>query len=247
MNFASLRERKNEMARGSYYTPKTIDTKARQILWKLKKYRKPHKIKFAPERSALLIMDMQKYFLDKNSHAFLPSALPIIPKIEELRDSYLKANLPVIFTRHINNQHNAKMLKEWWSDLITEDNLLSEITEELFYPEATVIKKSQYDAFYQTNLEDLLRHKKITQVLITGVMTHLCCETTARSAFVRGFKVFFTIDGTATENEEFHWATLLNLSHGFAISVLIEEIEKCLKKSALGNYPTNTILDCRKF
>jgi isochorismate hydrolase len=55
-------------------------------------------------------------------------------------------------------------------------------------------------------------------------MTHLCCETTARSAFVQGYNVFFPIDGTATYNEEFHFATLTNLAHGFANIVLIENL-----------------------
>jgi len=61
-------------------------------------------------------------------------------------------------------------------------------------------------------------------VVICGVMTHLCCETTARSAFMRGFEVFFTVDGTATYTEAFHRASLLNLSHGFAVPVLVENI-----------------------
>jgi isochorismate hydrolase len=60
-------------------------------------------------------------------------------------------------------------------------------------------------------------------------MTHLCCETTARSAFVRGFEVFFTIDGTATYNQGFHLGTLVNLSHGFATPVLASEILSTLE------------------
>jgi isochorismate hydrolase len=55
-------------------------------------------------------------------------------------------------------------------------------------------------------------------------MTHLCCETSARAAFVRGFEVLFPVDGTATYNQAFHRATLLNLSHGFAKVVLADEI-----------------------
>jgi isochorismate hydrolase len=87
-----------------------------------------------------------------------------------------------------------------------------------------LLKKRQYDAFYQTNLAKMLRSQAVKQVVICGVMTHLCCETTARSAFVRGFKVFFTIDGTATYREDFHRATLLNLAHGVATPVLVDEI-----------------------
>ena len=55
-------------------------------------------------------------------------------------------------------------------------------------------------------------------------MTHLCCETTARSAFVRGFDVFFLVDGTATYNIEFHMSSLLTLTHGFVHPVRFQEI-----------------------
>jgi len=55
-------------------------------------------------------------------------------------------------------------------------------------------------------------------------MTHLCCETTARSAFMSGFDVFFTVDGTATYNKTFHLSTLINLAHGFAIPITTKEV-----------------------
>ncbi len=61
-------------------------------------------------------------------------------------------------------------------------------------------------------------------------MTHLCCETTARAAFTRGYEVYFSIDGTATYNHEFHLGTLMNLAHGFAIPILITEIIDHLNK-----------------
>ena len=47
-------------------------------------------------------------------------------------------------------------------------------------------------------------------------MTNLCCETTARDAFVQDFKVFFLTDGTATASAEMHRASLTNLAYGFA-------------------------------
>ena len=54
------------------------------------------------------------------------------------------------------------------------------------------------------------------EVIVTGVMTNLCCETTARDAFIRGFRVFFSTDATATINAELHEATLKNMAYGFA-------------------------------
>ena len=199
------------------------------MLQELKTFREGHKLDLRPGHCALLILDMQGFFLDESSHAHIPSALAIIPKVKSLMTAFLNNKLPVILTRHLNTKKDANLMDKWWRDLITEENPLSEITPEFKYPDAIVIKKTQYDAFYRTSLEDMLRKNGITQIVIAGVMTHLCCETTARSAFVRGFEVFFTIDGTATYNEDFHRATLLNLSHGFAIPVLCEEINEQLR------------------
>jgi isochorismate hydrolase len=82
-----------------------------------------------------------------------------------------------------------------------------------------VVRKTRYDAFTGTDLEGVLRRRGVRSVLITGVMTHLCCETTAREAFVRDFKVFFVVDGTATQTEDLHVASLKTLTDGFAIPV----------------------------
>ncbi len=215
--------------RKCYFTSKSIHEKSLQMLQELKTFRKRHKIDLKSGQCALLILDMQRFFLDESSHAHIPSATAIIPKIKNLMDAFLNNNLPVILTRHLNTKKDANLMDKWWRDLITEENPLSEITPELKHPSAIVINKTQYDAFYRTSLEDVLRKNGITQIVVTGLMTHLCCETTSRSAFVRGFEVFFTIDGTATYNEDFHRATLLNLSHGFAIPVLCEEIKEQLK------------------
>lgn len=213
----------------TYFTLKNVDKKSRDWLKNLLAFRKRRRIDFHPENSALLILDMQKYFLDKSSHAYIPSAPAIIPKIKNLMDAFLKKGLPVFFTRHIDQENIESCMNKWWRDSIQETDTLSEIIPELNHPDVIIIKKSQYDAFYQTPLEKLLKEKEIKQVLITGVMTHLCCETTARSAFMRDFIVFFPIDGSATYNKNFHRATLLNLSHGFAIPVLCKEIIDALE------------------
>ena len=177
-----------------------------------------------PHQAALLVLDMQRYFLDETSHAFIPSAPAIIPRIQSLQSTFINRHLPVIHTRHMNTPQNAGLMNSWWKELMIETNPLSEITADIQNNYAAVFIKSQYDAFYKTDLEQWLIGKHISQVVITGVMTHLCCETTARSAFMRGFQVFFTVDATATYNRQFHQASLLNLTHGFAVPVLCEQL-----------------------
>ena len=182
-----------------------------------------------PQCTSLLVLDMQEYFLEPSSHAFIPSAAAILPYIQALNQGFRSRKLPIIFTRHINSPENAGMMATWWKDLITEDHPLSQIVPELVSIADRVIAKTQYDGFYGTNLEEILRSERVRQVLISGVMTHLCCASTACSAFMRGFEVFFLVDGTATYSEQFHRATLLNLSHGFAIPVLTSEILRDLE------------------
>lgn len=207
-----------------YYDLETIDLQAEKFLHLIKPFRKRRKWVLHGNNAALLILDMQRYFLDESSHAHIPSGRAIIPKLRKLQDEFLKRNLTVIQTRHLNTPEDAGQMGKWWKEIIVVSNPLSQIVDELSSEKIPVIYKTQYDAFWNTNLEEILKGKGVQQVVIAGVMTHLCCETTARSAFIRGFEVLFTVDGTATYNKDFHLSTLLNLSHGFAIPVLVREV-----------------------
>lgn len=214
-----------------YFTADTIDAKSRDMVRDVSDLADGRGLELSSKRSALIVLDMQRYFLDKNSHAYIPSATSIVPGLIKLTAEYSRLGLPVVFTRHLNDDANAGMLSVWWQDLISRDNPNSQIISEFDLSRAILIEKNQYDAFHGTNLEEILREKRVTQVAICGVMTHLCCETTARSAFVRGFEVFFTVDGTATYHEEFHRATLINLAHGFAVPVLVDDILTSVSKT----------------
>jgi len=212
------------MEKEVYFT--TVNMNEKALGWQHGKEllsRRHEKQKFEPGSAALMILDMQDYFLSSESHAFVPSARAIIPAISDLISSFYRAERPVIFTRHTSNDSPSTML-EWWNDSITDEDERSKIIPELDRSRGIVLKKSTYDAFLGTELESLLHVKGVRQVVITGVMTHLCCETTARSAFNLGFSVFFPLDGTATYNSTFHLATLFNLSHGFAVPIRVAQL-----------------------
>lgn len=179
---------------------------------------------FSLANSALLIIDMQNYFLHAGSHAFLPAAQAIIPNINALIAVFKKAARPLYFTRHANNAQDAGQMAVWWHELLTKDHPLVDIETSLHFLDDQIIEKTQYDAFFKTDLESRLRQSGTKQLLITGVATHLCCESTARSAFMRDFAVFIAIDGTATLNRELHFASLNGLAHGCAIPVLTSDL-----------------------
>jgi isochorismate hydrolase len=212
-----------------YVTPETIESRSRDFLREYSGLQPARLPDFDFHRSALLVLDMQRVFLDPSSHAFIPSAPAVIPRIGILTEAYEIRNRPAIFTRHVNTPEDAGRMAEWWRNRIAPEDPLSALIPELDRPSDRVILKSRYDAFFRTPLEELLRGGGVDQVVICGVMTHLCCETTARSAFMRGFDVFFTVDGTATYTEDFHRASLLNLAHGFAVLTLSETILKAAR------------------
>jgi bifunctional isochorismate lyase/aryl carrier protein len=213
------------MEKELYFSSDTITDLANEILTSISSgHRQKGKANIDPEHAALLVLDMQAYFLQESSHAFIPSAMAILPKVKSLIQMFTTRFRPVVFTRHTNTPANAGQMLSWWKELIHPDSDLSSIVPELLTREGIVVEKHQYDAFFQTNLERILRDRKVRDVVITGVMTHLCCETTARSAFMHGYSVFIPVDGTATYNEAFHRASLLNLAHGFAYPTLVKDI-----------------------
>jgi len=213
---------------GSELSRKTEEWKSRLARYESGHRKAAHK--FRPGKSALLVIDMQRYFFDESSHAYLEPAPAIIPNLRRILEAYRRLGLPVIFTRHAYLKgENPGIMGTWWSELEQDGDPLAEVVRELEpLPGEPVLRKNRYSAFVGTGLEERLRRLGVERMLITGVMTHLCCDTTARDAFMRDFEVFFTIDGTASENEELHVATLITLTDGFAMPITTEEVLRCL-------------------
>jgi isochorismate hydrolase len=115
-------------------------------------------------------------------------------------------------------------MAHWWRDLLSGEHRYSQILPDLEAQAEQIINKTRYDAFFKTQLATVLDDLGVKQVVICGVMTHLCCESSARSAFMHDFEVIFPIDGTATYNEYFHLSALRNLAHGFAYIVFINDL-----------------------
>ena len=161
-------------------------------------------------KAAVLLIDLQEYF-----RALID---PVLENILNVISYAREKRIPLYFTQHGHEPGGEKgMLGDWWSDLImkgSEDALL--LPELKIGRDDHVIPKNTYSAFYQTEIEEKLKEQNIKDVIIGGVMTNLCCETTARDAFIRNFRVFFLADSTSTVNEDYHFATLKNLSYGFA-------------------------------
>lgn len=178
-------------------------------------------------RSALLVIDMQEYFR--------AIGVGIVDNVNRLIDGCGSKGVPVFYTRQgiRNPGKEGGMLLEWWGQVIRPGEPGHKLLPELHgIGEGAIIDKTRYSAFKKTNLDKTLRSRGIDTLIITGVMTNLCCETTARDAFMLDYNVIFASDANATILEEYHKATLTNLRFGFALIRSTDEIIDSLSRPA---------------
>ncbi len=201
-----------------YVTPQNIQIKGQQWLEKIAPFNS-HVMQLNPGKSALLVIDMQRFFLDPSSPSFTCGGLALLPNIRKLIIAYRSRGIPVIYTRHVHHPGllDAGIMGWWWQGMCLEGSPGSEVHPDIA-PQSgeKEILKHRYSSFYNTDLETILRVLKVEDLVITGIMTNMCCESTARDAYFRDYRVFFLADGTGTITEEMHIASLLNLAFGFA-------------------------------
>lgn len=200
-----------------YVTTETLDDKAEQWLSHIAPFN-THRMTLNRNSSALLVVDMQRFFLDPHSPTFTAGGPPIIPNIANLIRKFREAKRPVIYTCHVHQADGADagIMKWWWPGMCIEGTSESLVHDDIApRPGEKIIYKHRYSAFYNTDLETILRGLKIEDLVITGIMSNMCCESTARDAYFRDYRVFFPADATGSVTEEMHLATLLNLAFGF--------------------------------
>ena len=215
-----------------YATRETISAKGKYWLEHIAPFN-THKMHLNRNKAALLVIDMQLFFLDPASPSFTCGGLAILPKLEKLIHAFRQAGRPVIFTRHVHHPDHldAGIMGWWWEGMCLEGSPESEIHQDIS-PKSNekVIFKHRYSAFYNSDLETVLRCQHVEDIVITGIMTNMCCESTARDAYYRDYRVFFPADGTGSITEEMHIASLLNLAFGFSWVTDIDTIVAQLRE-----------------
>jgi nicotinamidase-related amidase len=155
-----------------------------------------------PARTALLLVDLQTAFVE-GSPVAAPAGRAVATRLGRLAGVCRDHQITVIHTMHVvrADGSNAGIMREILpvvaDGLINEGNPLAEL-----HPLAEVrpgdilVRKPRFGAFHGTDLELILRAAQIDTLLIGGIATHACCDTTAREASARDFKVLFLADGT---------------------------------------------------
>ncbi len=188
------------------------------------------------ERLALVDVDMQNCFVE-NSPFAAPRAFEILPRINRLADACRRNGAMVIHTLHVvrpdgsNTGVMGEIIPAVREGVINKGNPQAELHADVVVGRNDVIlEKPRYGAFHGTDLELILRDRGIDTLIVTGIATNVCCETTAREAAVRDFRVFFLSDATATSGigelsaDEVQRATCATLGKRFAQVLTTDEM-----------------------
>ena len=165
-----------------------------------------------PARAALLVHDMQRYFvrafeLERDGQPLPDAQINIaIANIRRLLDAAHAANIPVYYTAQPPRQNLAdrRLLTDFWGDGLQDDEN-AQILDELAPTEAdTVLTKWRYSAFVRSPLEEQLKDLGRDQLIIGGIYAHIGCLTTALEAFMRDIQPFMVADALADFTEKEH-------------------------------------------
>lgn len=188
-----------------------------------------------PERTALLVVDLQNDFCHADGYfsnlgfdvrPCAEAAVRARPVVADARALGLtvvwtmSTNAEPVTHRLLPHRFRRDGVEDRPPDQFVPGSWGWQLADELEpRDEELVVRKPRYDAFLRTPLEDELRSCGIDTLAVLGVITNCCVDTTARSAFMRGFDVLVLQDCVATfaEERDLHDAALRNLSLLFAV------------------------------
>lgn len=158
-----------------------------------------------PDRCALLIHDMQNYFLTAYQQDQEP-ARTMIANIDRLRSLCHELGIPVIYSMQPGDQHPDRrgLLADFWGTGMS-DGPDTEVIAELKPEEQDIqVTKWRYSAFQRTDLRQLLGYRNRDQLVVTGVYAHMGCMLSAAEAFMNDIHAFLAHDAVADFSREEH-------------------------------------------
>jgi ureidoacrylate peracid hydrolase len=200
-----------------------------------------------PAKTALVVVDMQNAFmLPGVAHSPCPMAPQIVPNINRLAQAVRETGGTVVWIR---TAYTDETLESWSvlygmigpqgtqkrAKALTAGSKGHELWPELeVQPQDLIVDKNRYSAFIQGSsaLAAILGGRGLDTLLITGTVTNVCCESTARDAMMLDFKAVMVTDGNAAITDEDHNASLCNFYLTFGDIMSTDFAIDCLRRNA---------------
>lgn len=196
-------------------------------------------------RTALLVIDLQDFFMAPGMPMEVPAARDVVPNVNRLAGAVRDAGGLVVWLRMTASADAPRwgaffaMRPGWMEEAMAEllrpgqpgHRLWADLAVQ---PEDLVLDKTRFSALIQgsSDLDAELRARGIDTVLVTGTLSNVCCESTARDALMLDYRVAFVSDANAARDELTHSAVLFSLAGVFADVPTTDEVV-----AALGRVP----------
>jgi 2,6-dihydroxypseudooxynicotine hydrolase len=206
--------------------------------------------KVDPTHTALVVIDVQNDFcasggmMEREGHD-LSAVQEMAASLARLLAAARSARTLVVFVRNVYSTEPNRYLSDVWLEQAARQRKGSYTISPVcapgswegdFYgevrplPDEPVVTKHRFSAFHNTDLETVLRARAIRTVVLAGVASNVCVETTAREAFVRDYYVVFLSDGTAAYDTGAHEATLRVVDQFFGEVASIDDVVSCWER-----------------
>jgi ureidoacrylate peracid hydrolase len=187
----------------------------------------------------VLVIDMQNDFCHQNGvyHRNDPQTFPVsgigemIPRLQRFLTQMRKRAIPITFCKFLIDDRARdagvylKVRPFLFKEGLRRNSWGGEIVDELRpLKDDFVVEKSRFSAFYNTNMEVILRSLKAETLFFTGVATHVCVESSIRDAFFRDFQCVLVEDCCKSWNEESHLGAIRSVIHGFGMVMASDEV-----------------------
>ena len=185
-----------------------------------------------PSQAAIVVVDVQNDFCHPDGvlgRAGVPTAaaMEMIPRLARLLDAAREAGTKIIFIQTI---HEDATDSDAWKgrrdrqDLCRKDTWGTESIGVAPRPGEPVVIKHRYSAFLNTRLDSVLHTFKTETLIMTGVATNVCVESTARQGYMLDYNILFLSDCTATSSQAEHDGALKNIARSFGTVATADEV-----------------------
>ncbi|MDO4254484.1 MAG: isochorismatase family protein [Kocuria sp.] len=151
-----------------------------------------------PSRCAVLVHDMQNYFVEAYTKDQDPVALAV-RNMQQILHAARSQGVPVVYSVQPGDQHPMRrgLLKDFWGAGMSSGADTQVIEQLTPHREDIVVTKWRYSAFQRTDLRDLLHRAGRDQLVIMGLYAHMGCQLTAAEAFMQDIEPFLVYDAIA--------------------------------------------------
>ena len=193
-----------------------------------------------PEKTALLVVDMQNFFVEEGQALAVPAARDLAPNINRLAQAMRQSGGAVVWIQMTLDEEDLNRWPVFLSVNGKRERFKSVADGEYGHriwkamavsEEDLIVRKRRFSAFIQgsSDLHDILRNKGIDTLIIAGTLTNVCCESTARDAMMLNYRVLMVSDANATVTAEAHRAALMNILFVFGDVQTTDEVIKLLE------------------